>query len=176
MRAQMFMPDQSKCQHGWLVFSVRTCHGCDLLATTGQPCPRENRRERPLEVHAARQILDLPSRKLPEQHATKLLSEILTNAAKRRVCALWTVEIEKAQASCSAPEPLNRAIEYTRGLALNVDNSARNAARLAPNLDPKPARTDVETIVARTKGDDFFPIFENSGVPASTDKSLNRGE
>jgi len=89
------------------------------------------------------------------------------------VRGLWTIEIEEAQTARFPPKSLNSTIEHADRVPLDGKNSPGNAACLAPNLDPKPARPQLERVLAGYKPRHFFAILDRCGVPAFTQKRFD---
>jgi hypothetical protein len=103
----------------------------------------------------------------------ELPGEVLPHSASFPMCALGTIEVEKAEAHRRSAEFLRRAIEDSRRDALDAEDPARHRARFIPYRDGKPARADFERIKAGQQYQQIVAVFERRGPPAAAQEAFN---
>jgi hypothetical protein len=103
----------------------------------------------------------------------ELAGKILPDSTIFPMCALWPIEIEKAEANRRSAEFLRGAIENSRLDALDPDDSARHGPGFVPYFDGKPPRADFERIKARKQYQQVVAVFERRRPPAAAQKIFN---
>jgi len=103
----------------------------------------------------------------------ELPGEILPDSTRFPMCALRTIEVEKAEAHRRSAEFLRGAIEHARRSALDPEDPAGHRARFIPYFDGKPARANFERIKAGQQHQQIVAVFERRGPLAAAQKVFN---
>jgi len=69
---------------------------------------------------------------------------------------------------------LNGAVEDADCLPLDCENPPGDAARLAPKLDPHPARAELKRVLPRREARDFLAKLDHRRTAAAAQKSFDR--
>ena len=172
--AQVVQPDEAEGDERGGIALGRAGDGRPGVLSVAQKGAREYRREAVLEVRFGAQLGQFPFRELAAQKQAEALAEYQAAAAPSQVGTRTAGQVEEKYLAPALGEALHHQLETGFGWLAGIGDVAGQIAHAVPHLQGEARAAQLQGKVLGGDGVEFLAGFQQGGLAAASEKSLDQ--
>ena len=172
--AQVVQPDEAEGKHRGGIALGRAGDGRPGVLSVAQKGARKHRREAVFQVGFGAQLGQFPFRELAAQEQAEAFAEDQAAAAASQVGARTARQVEQKDAALALGEALHPEFQAGAGGLAGIGDAAGEVAGAVPGLQGEARAADVEGEIFGGDGKEFLARFQQRGLAATGEESLNQ--
>ena len=172
--AQVVQPDEAEGEHRGGIALGRAGDGRPGVLSVAQKGAREHRREAVFQVGFGAQLGQFPFRELAAQEQAEAFAEDQAAAAASQVGPRAARQVEQKDLALALGEALHSQFQAGAGGLAGIGDVAGQVAGAVPRLQGEARAADIQGEVFGGDGKEFLAGFQQRGLAASSEESLNQ--